>query len=294
MFGDQKKTLIIGTVGVVALAAWIWQVFDKKHIPKLTQTVSDEKLIKFIKELRAQSFPHFFLVSGIIKQQKIQYKAAEYQEILVRIKQEVELLFEKKQTMILCKLDLDKKEVEQSLLVTQNVEVKNLYDQYQKLYEDALDGIQPEIKLNDQTLRKFNQEKLLQMMGNVLAVSVDVICLATEELIKRSDCPDEFKLDQPIVMKALIKNGLIDKKLELLSSFKINEYEQEEQCPIELFSKLIQYYKSENSKFKQCVEDIENLYENIIQKILKKEIDSESARSASTKIDIDEIIKKLT
>lgn len=32
-------------------------------------------------------------------------------------------------------------------------------------------------------------------MGNVLAVSVDVICLATEELIKRSDCPDEFKLD---------------------------------------------------------------------------------------------------
>lgn len=50
----------------------------------------------------------------------------------------------------------------------------------------------------------------------------------------------------------------------------------------------------ENPKFKQCVDDIENLYENIIQKILKKEIDSESARSASTKIDIDEIIKKLT
>ncbi|CAD8080146.1 unnamed protein product [Paramecium sonneborni] len=293
MFGDQKKNLIIGTFSIVALGAMIWKVFDKKQQPKLTQTVSDENLIKFIKDLRAQSFPHFFLVSGIVQQVK-QGKKNEIQEILIKIKQEVELLFEKKQIMILCKLELDKQEVEQSLLLSQNSEVKQLYDQFQQLYEDALDGIEPEIKLNDQTLQKFNQEKLLKIMGNVLAVSVNVICLATEDLLQRSDCPNEFKLDQPIFMKALIRNGLTDKKLELLSSFKLNEFEPQEQCPIELFSKMIQYQKLANPKFKQCVEDIENFYENIIQKILKKEIDSESARSASAKIDIDEIIKKLT
>ncbi|CAD8160303.1 unnamed protein product [Paramecium octaurelia] len=293
MLGDQKKTLIIGTLGVVALTAYIWQVFEKKQKPKLTQTISDEKLIKFIKDLRAQSFVYFFLVSDIVKQWRIEYKG-DHQEILIKIKQEVELLFHKKQKMILCKLDLDQNEVEQSLALSQNEEVKNLYDQFQKLYEDALDGIQPEIKLSQQTLAKFNQAKLLRIIGQVLAVSVDMICLATEELMLRSDCPQEFNLDQPIVIKAMINNGFIDKKLELLSSFQINEHEKEEPCPLELFSKLIQYYKLENPKFKQCVEDIENLYENIIQKILKKQIDSESARSASTKIDIDEIIKKLT
>ncbi|CAK80426.1 unnamed protein product (macronuclear) [Paramecium tetraurelia] len=293
MFGDQKKTLIIGTFGVVALAAYIWQVFDKKQKPKLTQTISDEILIKFIKQLRALSFPHLFLVSDVVKQQRIEYKG-DHQEIFIRIKQEIDLLFEKKQQMILFKLELDYNEVQQSLQLSENEEVKNLQAQFLKLYEDSLDGIQPEIKLSEQTLAKFNQAKSLKILGQVLAVSVNLICLATEELMLRSDCPQVFNLDQPIVMKALIKNGLIDKKLELLSSLQINEYEKEEPCPIELFSKLIQYYKLENPKFKQCVEDIENLYENIIQKILKKEIDSESARSASTKIDIDEIIKKLT
>ncbi|CAD8081567.1 unnamed protein product [Paramecium sonneborni] len=83
---------------------------------------------------------------------------AELQEILIKFKQEVEPLFEEKQIMILYRLNLEKREVEQSILLSQNNEVKKLYDQFQQLYEDALEDIAPEIKLNDQTILKFNED----------------------------------------------------------------------------------------------------------------------------------------
>jgi hypothetical protein len=75
-------------------------------------------------------------------------------------------------------------------------------------------------------------------MAKILITSVEVICLAVEELVKSDSCPKVLKLDQPIFMKALNNNGLADKKLAVLNGEGVAEFENPDACALEVFSKL--------------------------------------------------------
>lgn len=64
---NNKPILLAGAIAVAGSIAALTNYYLSKKQPKELKKVEDDTLIKFLKELKSQSFTNFFLVAGIIK-----------------------------------------------------------------------------------------------------------------------------------------------------------------------------------------------------------------------------------
>ncbi|KAM3143244.1 hypothetical protein pb186bvf_004576 [Paramecium bursaria] len=280
----KKIILIAGGLTISALA-----YFSLNKQTQITTAEEDEKVIAFYKQLISQSFPHFYLVSDIIRKLKVEAKndfETGYQAIL----KEVESLFKKKQLMVLKQFNIQLEDVIRIKSNSKNQDLKQTFETFQQLYEDALQGSHPKFDMTEATIERFNHKELLKITQETLLITVESMKMAISQMDQIKGRQEQFLLDDHLCLELLNKTKLVQRRRQIYCNHGLDQYEIEPSSPTQTYTKLINYHKQNDNRFSSAITCLDDKYEQIISKFMRRLIKQEDIDSELKKISLQEIL----